>query len=186
MLDGGSGVDDLEGGDGDDRYVFDGDWERDVDVLRESPLPQGGTDTLDFSATSAFDLVLDLARTDVQVVSRHSAADPLFQIQLPEGEAIKNAIGGGGNDSLQGNSRPNGLEGLGGRDTLEGRAGDDVLVGGDGDDRYAFVANTALGADVIVEEPGIAGGRDTLDFTGTTVPVTPPRLDPRRNRRRST
>ena len=69
---------------------------------------------------------------------------------------IENAIGGAGNDTLQGNAANNMLRGGGGNDWLDGEGGADQLFGGTGNDTYV-VDN--LG-DVVNETAG--DGADTV------------------------
>jgi serralysin len=69
---------------------------------------------------------------------------------------IENAIGGGGNDVLVGNSAGNRLEGGAGNDGLTGNGGKDFLAGGAGTDRFVFISEldsgpTVLSADVIID-----------------------------------
>ncbi|MEH2335034.1 calcium-binding protein [Nostoc sp.] len=78
-------------------------------------------------------------------------------------------FGGLGNDSLVGNSGNDRLFGEQGDDKLLGDAGSDTLYGGAGNDTYSFLANSALGTDTIIETT--ISGTDTINFSGTTVPV---------------
>ncbi len=65
------------------------------------------------------------------------------------------ALGGAGDDSLQGAA---------GNDRLEGGTGNDQLSGGAGDDTYVFSGSSSLGTDTVTE--GTSAGSDTLDFSG--------------------
>ncbi|MEA5579088.1 calcium-binding protein [Anabaena sp. UHCC 0451] len=76
------------------------------------------------------------------------------------GTAAINGTGNTGNNILKGNNANNILSGLN---------GDDILFGFNGNDTYAFVANTALGIDTIIETT--PGRIDTIDFSGTTAAV---------------
>src|SRR5205085_1611576 len=87
----------------------------------------GGTDTLDFSATSAA-VSMRLGVTTAQVVVSGKLTLTLGS------SAIENVIGGSGNDTLIGNSLNNVLSGGGGNDSLQGGTGRDILLGGDGAD----------------------------------------------------
>ncbi|TXS91398.1 hypothetical protein FV139_16895, partial [Parahaliea maris] len=65
------------------------------------------------------------------------------------------------------------LEGGDGNDTIAGRGGNDDLIGGDGDDRITG----GEGDDIVYGGLGVndyngGAGFDTLDYSGTTVPVT--------------
>ncbi|HEY1838514.1 MAG TPA: M10 family metallopeptidase C-terminal domain-containing protein [Rhizomicrobium sp.] len=127
----------------------------------------GGNDTFDFSAytdkvhvnlkpghwtTIGSSLVADLG-------DGHNAPGNIAMAQLYQGNThslIENAIGGAGNDFLEGNSASNtltggaghdSLHGLAGSDTLNGGAGADYLVGGRGNDTYVYgAASDSTGA----------------------------------------
>ena len=79
---------------------------------------------------------------------------------------IENAIGGNGDDALQGDSNPNRLEGGAGADTLLGFGGADTLIGGPGNDflwgDVGFdLFNGGPGADYI--NGGVAGAQTQAD-----------------------
>ncbi|MDZ8222836.1 calcium-binding protein, partial [Nostoc sp. ChiVER01] len=78
-------------------------------------------------------------------------------------------FGGLGNDTLRGFRGDDVLFGEQGNDRLESGLGDDTLYGGTGNDIYSFLANSALGTDTIIETT--TDGIDTINFSGTTVPV---------------
>ncbi|MFN9373541.1 MAG: beta strand repeat-containing protein, partial [Planctomycetaceae bacterium] len=160
-LSGGAGNDSLNGGLGDDTYRFAANSALGTDTLNESA---GGTDTLDFSGTTSTNVTLNLGTTASQVVNAN------LSLVLGLATAFENAIGGGGNDLLTGNTLANVLTGGSGHDTLVGLAGNDILQGGLGDDSYVFAANAALGTDSVVELAG--EGLDLLDLSTSTVAVT--------------
>ena len=68
--------------------------------------------------------------------ARYNSPDGLLHdnISIAYGTIIENAIGGGGNDTIRGNSANNVLKGNGGVDTISGFDGNDTLYGGDGND----------------------------------------------------
>ncbi|WP_199744018.1 Calx-beta domain-containing protein, partial [Trichormus variabilis] len=72
------------------------------------------------------------------------------------------------NLTLTGTSAINGT-GNANDNVLRGNSANNTLTGGNGNDTYAFVANSALGTDRVVETA--TGGIDTLDFTDTTAVV---------------
>ncbi|MEZ5303792.1 MAG: SdrD B-like domain-containing protein [Verrucomicrobiales bacterium] len=152
-IEGGAGNDVLIGGIGANRFVFDADSLLGTDKVTGG----GGTDTLDFSPTSASNPVtVDLGNTGAvaQFVNGN-----LFL--LLTAEDIEIVIGTDGDDNLTGNSLAN---------TLIGGAGDDDLAGAGGDDYYGYDLDLPWGNDTITEN--IGGGTDTLDFSSTnTVPV---------------
>jgi Ca2+-binding RTX toxin-like protein len=160
-LTGGAGNDTQVGGLGDDTYLFAANSALGTDTLNESV---GGTDTLDFSGTTSLGVTINLGTTTSQVVNAN------LSLVLGLATGFENAIGGGGNDALTGNTLANVLTGNAGNDTLIGLAGNDTLAGGLGDDSYPFTATAALGTDALVETAG--QGLDLLDFGTTTVAVT--------------
>jgi methionine-rich copper-binding protein CopC len=88
----------------------------------------GGTDTLNFSGwTTTSSIYLEPG-----VYSSGNAMTN--NIVIAYNCIIENAVGGGGNDAITGNSANNRLEGGAGNDTLTGAAGNDTLVGGAGND----------------------------------------------------
>jgi Ca2+-binding RTX toxin-like protein len=179
----GAGNDSLYGGDNNDTYAFNAAFDTGVKVVDETYT--NGIDTLDFSDTTIQAIKVNLASTTIQTIATG------FQITI-KGD-IENATGGGGNDTLSGNSLDNTLKGGNGNDflygdtgndTLDGGAGNDTLSGGygnntfsggagnnyfygwTGNDTYIFNAAIDLGADIVDETYG--GGIDTLDFSTTT------------------
>ena len=144
-LSGDAGNDSLTGGAGNDVYLFAADSASGVDTVTDS----AGVDTLDFSATNAQTITLNLGLTTSQVVNAN------LTLTLASATAFENVVGGAQNDVLTGNTLAN---------TLTGGGGNDRLVGGAGNDVYAFNVDSALGSDIL-DETG--GGVDTLDFSTT-------------------
>lgn len=87
-----------------------------------------GTDTLDFSGWIAPYTI------NLEPGCFSSCNYMTSNIAIAYNTWIENAVGGGGADSLIGNSVNNLLDGGVGNDTLTGGAGDDTLVGGVGND----------------------------------------------------
>jgi Ca2+-binding RTX toxin-like protein len=106
-----------------------------------------GIDTVDASATTGGESIdLDLLDDMAGVVTGPLTAD-----------STENALGGSGNDDLEGNDLRNllvgnagddTLEGFAGNDTLDGGAGNDTFDGGTGADRVSFQTNTTNGVNV--------------------------------------
>jgi Ca2+-binding RTX toxin-like protein len=144
---GGGGNDTLIGGTGDDEFAFEAVAALGTDTVRGN----GGRDTITLQGT-LLDSTLNLALVGPasQVVNAN-----LSLILL---DAVENAVGGNGNDTLIGNDLDNVLSGGPGNDTLDGRAGNEV---------YAFDSDSAWGTETIIENP-LNPGRDTLDFSATT------------------
>jgi serralysin len=91
----------------------------------------GGLDTLDLSGWT-FSCTIDLTP------GAYSSSDMMtYNLSISSGTWIENGIGGGGADTLTGNSGDNTLSGLGGADVLGGGAGNDALLGGEGSDRLS-------------------------------------------------
>jgi Ca2+-binding RTX toxin-like protein len=157
---GAAGNDTLDGGGGDDTFSFDADGALGTDTLIDSAVT--GIDTLDFSATSTRNVALNLSVVAPQVVNAG------LTLNLTPGSRFENITGGALNDTLTGNLFNNTLRGLAGNDTLIGGAGNDTLDGGAGNDIYSFDADTQLGTDTLLEDPGAAGGIDTLAFNTTS------------------
>lgn len=139
-----AGNDILRGEANDDTYRFDADTALGTDSLIETT----GVDTLDFASTSA-GVAVNLGLTGNQVVNGN------LTMNLASAIAFENLVGGGGNDTLTGNTAANQLTGGNGNDSLLGGAGNDILDGGDGDD----ILNGGAGSD------SLAGGlgQDSLD-----------------------
>ncbi len=173
----------LDGGFGGDTYKF-------ADVALGSftiDERAGGTDTLDFSASS-LGVTVDLSMTTAQVVNAN------LTLTLVSGASIENVIGTAQNDVITGNSLDNMFPVTAGTDTIDGGTGKNTLVatnaaniwnltstgagtvgsttfsnftnltGGSGNDSYKF-GSGSLGAFYIDES---LGGIDTLDFSANT------------------
>jgi len=107
----------------------------------------GGIDTYDLSNYSN-DLTIDLApgawttTSSTQIARLHWSGSQLAEGNIANAllfdgdlrSLIENAIGGAGNDTINGNQADNELNGGSGYDVLSGYDGDDHLIGGVGDD----------------------------------------------------
>src|SRR5262245_61932947 len=108
----------------------------------------GGTDTLDFSGWNT-PSVINLAP------GSFSSCDMITNnVSIAKTAWIENAIGGGGNDTITGNTLNNVLDGRGGNDTLIGAGGHDT-----------FVYGVSYGADTVMDF--VTGGpeSDLIDLT---------------------
>lgn len=131
----------------------------------------GGTDTVDMSGFAG------AQRIDLQQGASSDVLGGLLNMGIAYGTVVENAYGGGGSDSITGNSTNNLLKGAGGSDSLFGGAGNDTLDGGaladfafGGAGNDVFLISGATIADEIYGGIGI----DTLDlrsFTGGGVQV---------------
>ena len=128
----------LNGGEGNDTYFFDTDLALGTDTINES---SGGTDTLNFSATTTRNVAVNLAASGAQVVNAG------LTLTLSSGITMENLVGGTLNDTFTGNTLNN------------------VLTGGAGNDTYMFDTDAVQGSDTINES---GGGIDTLNFSGTS------------------
>ena len=115
----------------------------------------GGNDTLDFSGWS-FDATMDLTPGAYSSGGGFTVSYPMIHnIGIAYGSWIENAVGGSGDDSIQGNDLANRLDGGAGSDSLDGLDGNDTLVG-------------SAGADLLDGGPG----RDWVDYSGSNAAVT--------------
>ncbi|QDQ26991.1 hypothetical protein FNU76_11800 [Chitinimonas arctica] len=157
QLSGGEGDDQLQAGAGNDKYVFTGNWGKDV-----IDNAGGGSDWLFFSelekAQLSFkqegqDLLIGVvgdANRTVRVLNHFSGgAAAIAYVQPKSGNALSAAdiatlLGGGsgggtitgtaGNDNLSGTAQADLMAGGNGNDTLFGQAGNDTVRGEVGDD----------------------------------------------------
>ncbi len=176
-LSGGAGNDTLIGGAGNDSYSFDTDLALGNDTLNEAG---GGVDTLNFSATTALSVTVNLGLATNQVVNTTN------RITLGSVSTFENVIGGSLADTLTGNNLANSFKGGGGNDTLNtgagndtlsGGAGNDILIGGTGADRFRFDAplNAATNRDIVSDFSIAQGDRFELEnsvFTALTTTGT--------------
>ena len=108
----------------------------------------GGNDTLDLSGYT-FNQFITLEAGQFSDVGGY-----IGNLSIAIGAVIENAIGGSGNDEINGNHVGNMLSGLAGNDTMNGGAGNDTLYGGAQHDYLAGGDNN----DVLYG----GGGVDTL------------------------
>ncbi|GAB3385245.1 S8 family serine peptidase [Azotobacter armeniacus] len=87
----------------------------------------GGSDWIN-AAAMIRDLSLNLS------AGQASTLGGIAFLSIGNGTLIENAIGGDGNDRIEGNEADNIIYGMRGNDTLIGGAGNDTLIGGAGDD----------------------------------------------------
>ncbi|MBD2568896.1 M10 family metallopeptidase C-terminal domain-containing protein [Anabaena lutea] len=169
VLRGNSANNTLAGGNGNDTYAFLANTALGTDTITETAT--GGTDTLDFTDTTAA-VKVNLGTTTTQTVNSN------LKLVLSANNVIENATGGNGNDRLTGNSLNNLLvggagndllQGLAGNDTLWGGNGDDILTGGVGVDQFRFqgsgVFNANLGVDYITD---FTVGQDKIALSKAT------------------
>ena len=121
---GGLGNDALNGGEGNDTYLFP---IAAASLGSDTITDLSGVDTISFLGAKPA-ITFNLGLTTVQAVGAGT------NITLTAADAIENAIGGAGNDSLFGNALNNSLVGGAGIDTLTGGLGNDTLTGGAGND----------------------------------------------------
>jgi Ca2+-binding RTX toxin-like protein len=120
-MNGGAGVDRLEGGAGDDVYIVDDAADTVVEAVG------AGTDQVQASAS--------------YVLSEN--IENLFLTGSASIDGSGNAL----DNYIAGNAGSNVLRGMGGNDTMVAGAGNDTLIGGTGDDKYVFDA--ASGSDIV-------------------------------------
>lgn len=149
VLRGGAGIDVLSGDDGNDTLVADGGDDR--------LIGGAGIDRLVLVGSVAQTIDLRLTTAQATGVARLTLS------------GIEQVTGGGGADTLTGNSLANLLQGAAGNDRLAGLEGADTLMGGAGIDRL----DGGTGNDTIYADGGndvILGGdgSDWLFLTGST------------------
>jgi len=163
----------LQGGDGDDTYIFTSIADPQTDLIEESP--GEGTDTIDFRPVSER-LTIDLSKPGLDWIARNTTGLDVRQVDAV-GANLENVVGGTDQNDITGNDSANRLvgggaddtiRGLSGHDTLEGGLGDDQLFGGLGDDAYVFSRFHRKSEVNTVSEVG-GGGIDTLDFRAKSV-----------------
>ncbi|HEY9171448.1 MAG TPA: Calx-beta domain-containing protein [Verrucomicrobiae bacterium] len=153
----------LDGGAGDDRFVFS-----QTGLLESVYLIGGdGLDTLDFSAFTV-GVTVNLATTGAFQTVRAGE----LQLYLVS-EDIENLIGGAGNDTLTGNSLDNEITGGLGADTINGGGGQNTLI--ETADTNFILTNASLtrtGGEVDtlanIQRATLTGGagNNTLDASG--------------------
>ncbi len=154
-------VDGFSGTEGDDSLVTDGTFGTDYFGFGGYDFfGWGGVDTVDASAASALN--------DVEI----------YLDELGTGRDVENAIGGAGDDIIDGNDVANDLMGgdgfddiFGGlaNDTIEGGTGNDLLSGGDGGDTLIYTNSTT---GMVIDNQlgftegigGVGDGEDSLAF----------------------
>ncbi|MCB1528035.1 MAG: cadherin-like domain-containing protein [Hyphomicrobiaceae bacterium] len=141
-IDGGTGADEMAGGEGDDHYFVDNPG----DTVVENPMQ--GIDTV------AASLSYTLAANVENLSLIGSAA---------------NATGNALANQLVGTAGDNTLVGLDGNDTLFGGQGDDLLIGGEGSDTYTFLLGD--GNDLIVETGTGTTDIDTIQLFENITPA---------------
>jgi len=119
----------------------------------------GGRDTLDFSGWST------PSRIDLEPGAQSDGGGQTTNVQIAYGAVIENAVGGGGDDVISGNSANNVLAGGGGNDSLNGLFGTDRAEGGAGADIFAF-SSIGDSVDYLRRSDGKKWTADVLgDFT---------------------
>lgn len=112
----------------------------------------GGNDTLDASAQSE-DVTLNLQDGSYSSVGLHE------NIAIAYHAVIENAIGGSGNDHLNGNQFSNSLTGNNGNDVIYGGGGFDLLSGGYGADEFYFDLTAFESVDIVTDFSFLEGDR---------------------------
>ena len=117
---------------------------------------------------------LSQASYDIRMNNLANNADAgllVDNVGIAYGVTIENAVGGGGNDIMIGNSASNRLNGGAGNDVISGGAGVDFVTGGSGNDTFIADINGAtvsskrgsISLDVITD---FVSGSDKIDLAG--------------------
>ncbi|NWA81787.1 M10 family metallopeptidase C-terminal domain-containing protein [Pseudomonas sp. D2002] len=111
----------------------------------------GGIDTLDFSGFYQYQII------NLRAESYSSVGGLKGNVSIAKGVVIENAIGGSGDDDINGNEVGNRLRGGGGADRLRGGAGADIFV-------YDKASDSTLDSpDDILD---FTSGSDKIDLSG--------------------
>ena len=133
-----------------------------VDVYNAASMPtvaytvfdSGGNDTLDYSGFSQNQLI----NLTTEIFS--NVGSGVGNVMIARGTVIENAVGGSGNDTINGNAAANRLVGNAGADTISGGDGDDFLTGGTGAD----VLTGGTGNDTFIDARSSLNGDRIIDF----------------------
>ncbi len=142
----GPGNDIVNGGFGNDRYVFDTDMQLGADLLSDTD----GIDGLVFSDGTLLPVTINLG-----IAASLQTLNVNLSLTLSTDTAFEELTGTSGNDMLTGNSKAN---------RIIGGPGNDILVGGAANDRYVFDADEQQGSDTLSDSFGV----DLLDFINTS------------------
>jgi Ca2+-binding RTX toxin-like protein len=174
----GPGANLLNGGDGDDLFIFKPDAGLDLDLV----LGGAGIDTLDYSMFLA-PVTVNLSSLAALQIAVAGDKQLIITSNAPLSEEIENLIGGRGADLLTGNGLNNRITGGGGGDTIAGGLGVDTLVE-TADTNFTLSGSTAAatltdGGGIVdtltdIERVELTGGAspNTLNaalFTGATI-----------------
>lgn len=130
----------------------------------------GGADTLDAS-NQTLGAVINLAAGGFSSIGAlRNGTLAANNVAIASGVTIENAIGGSGNDTINGNSANNVLNGGAGNDTINGGGGNDTISGGAGNDWGNLGAGTAAisGMETLIG----GGGADWVNLTDSSNTVT--------------
>ncbi len=141
-----------------DQYTFTREYVTSNGTLTDT---NNGTDTINAAAVHKA-VTLNLVTGQINSIGNDTATAGTFTIA--SGSVIENAIGGGGNDTITGNTANNVLRGSWGNDTINGGDGNDTLVGGIGQDSLTG----GLGNDVFVITE-LDATAATVSFLGDTI-----------------
>jgi hypothetical protein len=124
----------------------------------------GGTDTLDFSGSSANQLINLNPETFSNVNGQTG------NVTISRGVVIENAIGGNGNDTLVGNGANNVLVGGAGADRLTGDLGSDIFQGTKAGLNGDTITDFGGGDKIVITDAALAGF--TFSLSGNVLTYT--------------
>ena len=184
VLSGGAGQDQLNGGTGDDTYIFDRGFSE--DKIQDSG---GALDTIQFQdqvspldvafsrvGNNGSDLLIEVdgaERLTLTISDQFGNPDHRIEsFEFSDGtvlnwndvqDIILTNAATGGDDTIVGFKQDDTIVGLGGADTLQGGAGDDQLIGGDGRDTAIFSGSQS---DYVIDATGADGTITDLRANG--------------------
>ena len=161
-INGGAGIDTLEGSGGDDTYFIDNS----LDVIIElgNEYGQAGNDTILLSRTTGVAIYFLNENVENIILTNtitYSVDGNALDNEITGNAASNQLYGHDGNDQLFGGAGSDYLNGGLGSDYLDGGTGADSFVGGDGDDTYVLDNK----ADAIID----ASGLDTVILSAGTL-----------------
>ncbi|HMU63092.1 MAG TPA: S8 family serine peptidase [Nitrosomonas sp.] len=161
ILDGRSGIDSMNGGNGADIYLISTSAEHTTAEIADSGV--SGVDEIRFAATAASTLTLLAGDTGIEkMVIGVGSADTAITTGIA---AIKiDAAAIGNSLTIVGNNGANTLIGTAFADVFDGNNGNDILTGGAGADKFVFSSqpNSTSNKDTITD---FQSGSDVLHFS---------------------
>ena len=157
----------IDGGEGNDRVIVQGDDDFSIDMAASNvERVDGGAGNDAIDASGATDGVRQLGNGGDDVLTGGSGNDT-----QRGGDGNDVIFGGDGNDNIQGNAGADELYGGAGNDVIYADAADTVIDGGEGNDRVIVQGDDDFSIDMAasnVERVDGGAGNDAIDASGAT------------------